>query len=100
MRLINRVHSRRVNLAAWLGCAFCMAAATPLAHAQWTIIVLHPAGATNSEARGVYSGQQGGVVDANTANGGAVVWNGSAATARSLNPVVLGQPSTDRKSVV
>jgi hypothetical protein len=55
------------------------------AHAQWTVIKLHPAGAADSDARGVFGGEQVGV--RNLYDGG-LLWNGSAASARPLNAAV------------
>src|SRR3954469_5027179 len=65
---------------------------TSAAHAQqWTVINLHPAGATSSEGRGVYAGQQVGVINnSNTA----YKWSGSAPSGLKLTPVVPGQTST------
>src|SRR5690242_20482539 len=76
------------------------ALATPALAQQWTVINLHPAGATSSEARAVDGGQQGGVINPNMANGAAVIWSGSASSMRSLNPVVSGQPSTGVSSAL
>jgi hypothetical protein len=84
-----RTHTSGVSRLAMVLCAGGVVSA---AKAQsWTVINLHPAGATNSECRGVYAGQQAGV--ANNA-GAAYVWSGSAATAVKLTPAVPGQAST------
>src|SRR5262245_57780123 len=52
---------------------------------QWTVVNLHPAGASHSQANGVHAGQQVGTASV----GGvarAVLWNGSAASCTDLHP--------------
>jgi hypothetical protein len=61
-----------------------LAIAAP-AHAQWTATSLHPAGATESHARGTFGGQQCG----HATFGGAIhagVWSGTAASWSDLHP--------------
>jgi len=59
------------------------AAATAANAQQWTAINLHPAGATSSVAEGIDGVYQVGTVDV---DGGAVLWNSSAASVIRLNP--------------
>src|ERR1700676_2292528 len=51
------------------------------ARAQWTVVDLHPAGATQSFAYGVQGGQEAGQVDSHAA-----LWTGNAASWVDLNP--------------
>jgi len=51
------------------------------AHAAWSVISLHPPGATSSVANGTRSGKQVGRVDGN-----AVIWTGTPASVVSLGP--------------
>jgi hypothetical protein len=64
-----------------------LAAASPAA-AQWTVINLHPAGASHSYANAVHNGQQGGEVSFGTADSRAVVWTGTASSWISLEPLI------------
>ena len=65
----------------------CIAGA--LAHssraAQWTVTLLHPAGATASQGRGVSANQQVGYVFMNGA-GASALWTGSAESYTTLDP--------------
>lgn len=56
-------------------------ALTSAAHAQWSVISLHPAGAVNSRALGTFAGQHVGDVD-----GEAAVWNGTTSSFVDLGP--------------
>ena len=59
-------------------------AAIPAAHAQWTIVSLHPTWAVESEARSVFGNQQSGMANS---NGFALRWLGSSPSVVQLNPV-------------
>ena len=63
-----------------------LAALSASAQAQWTVVNLHPAGATRSYAVGVSGGQQVGRVDFGTTTTYPSAWNGSAASWVNLLP--------------
>ena len=56
------------------------------ANAQWTVINLHPAGATESEAHGVHAGQQVGAAYAPGGINHACLWTGTAESRVDLTP--------------
>src|SRR5690606_15281816 len=56
------------------------------ASAQWTVISLHPAGASQSRALGVENGQQVGYLQIAFGDFDAVTWSGSADTVAMLDP--------------
>ncbi len=74
-------HSRTHRLHSISVAGILIVAAAGSAHAQWTVVNLHPADAPSSEARGVRDGQQVGI-----AGELGVVWSGTAESAVILNP--------------
>jgi len=77
-----------------LRCAMCVmvmqSAIASLCVAQWTVVNLHPVGATESMALGISQGQQVGFAKYSSVSSTAVLWAGSAATAVGLYPVSGG----------
>lgn len=62
-----------------------------MAHAQWTVINLHPAGATGeSQGRDVRDGRQVGYARISGGIAHASLWSGAAASWIDLNPVAAG----------
>ena len=75
----------RGSIVSFVSGAAAVLPCVPLARAQWSVVNLHPPGATRSLATGVQGGQQSGVA----VIGGlevAVGWKGTAAMFVSLNP--------------
>jgi len=84
-----RRHLRRLNMAVVGGGLAWMAMAATTASAQWTVVNLHPAGATYSQAYGVGGGQQ--VGEAGTGGTHAALWSGTAASWVDLHPAGANQ---------
>lgn len=83
---MNPQTSRHVHRCAFL--SVMIAATTPSARAQWTVIRLHPAATTGSDAYGVGTGQQVGFarVGPTVGHTRASLWTGSAASWVNLHP--------------
>ncbi len=75
-------HHARLLLAAGAAAGLLGAGAQARAQ-QWTVINLHPAGSSESDARAVHGVVQGGVIDGNVT---AALWRGAAESVVRLNP--------------
>jgi hypothetical protein len=83
MRSDNRPHPSFSRVAATFVAFAALAWATG-ARAAWTVVNLHPAGATSSHLTGIRNGQEVGQVDGNTA-----VWTGTPGSYVTLGPGIL-----------
>lgn len=80
----DRPFVRAALLKALYTCVIAFATASGV-YAQWTVINLHPAGATQSEAYGIFDGQQVGMCIVGS-NAHASLWSGSAGSWVDLHP--------------
>jgi len=83
----NRWDSRKRTLLVYrlLAVSVAVACATPCAHAQWTVVNLHPGGVSHSYGLCVANGQQVG-----ESNFYAALWTGSNASVVNLHPPSAG----------
>src|SRR4051794_38750395 len=84
-RMLSATNAPPPLLRQMLGAIFLVGTSASFALAQWSVVNLHPVGATESFALGVEDGNQVGYAGVG-GNEHASVWNGSAASWVDLHP--------------